>query len=569
MTDLFSAPVAAEAIDAVASNALRRRVCYTAPNRPSGNRGSRGGTCHADVIGQAARRRRGVSNPRIHRLMSGAQALSASPERTPVLAGIGVATQREDDPAQALDPIGLMLQAARRAGQDAAPDLLRRIERVAVPHGRWSFTDPARAIAGALGALGARTVLARIGVLQQTLIADACLAIERGEADIVLVIGGDTGHRMLRSRITGHEPASPWPPQVAPDQMLEAEDELIHAAEIRAGIRMPVGLYAIIENAFRAHRGVSVPVHRDHIAALYSRFSTIAAGNPAAWNRRSIDAETIRCVSERNPMQAFPYTKLLCTSWNVDQAAALLFCSVATARAAGVPGDRFVYPWASTESNAMVPVCARRDLYACPGAAIAGRAALQPFGLSVADLDLIELYSCFPIAVQAYAAELGISLDRELTVTGGMAFAGGPFNNYVLQSTARMAELLRDRHAQGRPGHGLVSSVSGVLTKQGFGLWSTRPPPGGFRFADLTGDVAKACVRLPVAMDYEGAGVIAGYSVLHDAAQPTGIVVANVDGGRRVVATSDDPLLVSRMEQEEFCGVPIRVDQERFSMVRS
>ncbi len=493
--------------------------------------------------------------------------MNANSERTPVLAGIGVATQREDDPARALDPVGLMLQASRRAGQDSAPDLLRRIQRVAVPRGRWSYTDPARAIAEALGSPAARTVLAKVGVLQQTLIADACRAIAHGEADIVLVVGGDTGHRILRSRITGHEPASLWPPQGEPDTMLEAKEELIHAAEARAGIQMPVGLYAIIESAFRARRGMSVSAHRDHLAALYSRFSTIAAGNPAAWNRRALDAETIRRVSDGNAMQAFPYTKLLCTSWNVDQAAALLFCSAGAAHDAGISADRLVFPWASTESNHMAPVCARAELGACPGAGIAGRAALEPFDLSAADIELIELYSCFPIAVQAYAAELGIGLDRDLTVTGGMSFAGGPFNNYVLQSTARMADLLRQRHAGGTPGLGLVSSVSGVLTKQGFGLWSTRPPPGGFRYADVSDVVARACPVMPVAMDYAGAGVIAGYSVLHDAARPpAGIVVADVDSGRRIVATTDDSALVARMEQDEFVGVPIRVDQTRFKL---
>ena len=42
------------------------------------------------------------------------------------------------------------------------------------------------------------------------------------------------------------------------------------------------------------------------------------------------------------------------------------------------------------------------------------------------------------------AAEQGLSLDRELTVTGGLTFGGGPLNNYVMHSIARMVELLRD-----------------------------------------------------------------------------------------------------------------------------
>ena len=68
-------------------------------------------------------------------------------------------------------------------------------------------------------------------------------------------------------------------------------------------------------------------------------------------------------------------------------------------------------------------------------------------------------------------------------------------------------------------------------------------------------------------MEHRGAGLVAGYSVLHDGARPpTGIVVADVEGGQRVVAVCDDPSLVARMEQDEFCGVPIRVDGGGFAM---
>ena len=485
------------------------------------------------------------------------------PGRTPVLVGVGVATQREEDPTRALDPLALMITAARVAGEDAgAPALLGAVQRVLVPKGRWSYSDPARAVAAAIGARRAGTVLSTVGVLQQSLIGNACAGIAAGEIDAAMVVGADAGYRILRSRIAGLE-LPPAEPDGAPDVLLAPKEELRHEAEIRAGLRMPVGLYAIMESAFRARRGIAVDRQRDRVAALYSRFSAIAAANPASWTRTSFPPDAIRAASARNPMQAFPYTKLLCSSWNVDQAAALLFCSARIAAAMGIPRDRWVHPWASTESNHMVPVCARAELDACPGARIAGQAALEPFGLGVGDLDLIELYSCFPVAVEAYAAELGIDMRRDLTVTGGMSFAGGPYNNYVLQATARMAELLR--HGRGRTG--LVSSVSGVLTKQGFGLWSTAPAPGGFQFADLSDAVARAASIRPVVADHRGAGRIAGYTVVHDRARPpSSIVVADLEGGRRAVAASADPELAARMQAEEFCGAAIVLDGDSFRM---
>lgn len=40
--------------------------------------------------------------------------------RTPILVGIGIATQREDDPARALEPLDLMLAAVLGDGQSFA-----------------------------------------------------------------------------------------------------------------------------------------------------------------------------------------------------------------------------------------------------------------------------------------------------------------------------------------------------------------------------------------------------------------------------------------------------------------
>lgn len=490
---------------------------------------------------------------------------AADPARVPVLVGIGTATRREEDPLLALDPLALMIEAARNAGVDAgAPGLLTGLDRILVPRGRWTHANPGRAIGTAIGAPRVQSVLSTVGVLQQTLLGAACAAIAAGEIRSALVTGGDAGFRLLRARITGTDLPKVLLGEGEPDTLLAPKEELRHPAEMQAGLRMPVSLYAIIESAYRARHGWSVAEHRDRIANLYARFSEVAAANPDAWTRKPVTAAAIRDPSERNAMQAFPYTKLLCSSWNVDQAAALLFCSEAEAITMGVPRDRWIYPWASTESNHMVAVTARGDLGACPGAAIAGRAALEPFGIGPDDIDLVDLYSCFPVAVETYAEALELDFGRDLTVTGGMPFGGGPYNNYVLQSTARLARLLRA--GQGRKG--LVSSVSGVLTKQGFGVWSTDPPPGGFRAADVTAAVASAVREKPVLTDYTGFGRIAGYTVLHEPSQPArAITVVDLDGGARALATSPDPAVIGALQsKQEFVGQRVTLREGSFQL---
>ena len=482
-----------------------------------------------------------------------------------MLVGAGTATRREEDFERALEPMDLMFEAVRAAGADCGSAMSTKVlagaQYIAVPRGRWTYSNPAGEIARAIGAPNATTVLTSVGVLQQTLIGEACARIARGEAHTSLIAGADAGYRLLRAQIAGRE-ASERVQTDAPDIYIAPKEELRHPAEKAARLNMPVGLYAIMESAFRARMGWSVHDHRDRLATLGARFSQVAAANPHAWQRKVIDATSIREATDRNPMQAFPYTRLHCSSWNVDQAAALLFCSAARADQLGIPRSRWIYPVASTESNHMVPVSARADLAECPGARIAGQAALAAAGLAAADIDLIELYSCFPIAVQSYAAELGLPLTGDLTITGSMAFAGGPYNNYVFQSTCRAAELLRE----GKGRNALVSCVSGILTKQAFGVWSVDPAPNGFVHADLTDSVSREVRTVEVVEAYSGEATIAGYTAIHGRGkQPRGVALVDTPQGQRAIATTEDAVLVQRLQQdEEWVGRTVRVDQNQW-----
>ena len=479
-------------------------------------------------------------------------------DRTPVLIGIGTVSRREEDFTRALEPMDLMLEAVTAAGRDSGSKAaLSGSQYIAVPRGRWSYSNPAGAIARAVGAVNATTVLTSVGVLQQTLIGEACARIARGEAHTTLVAGADAGYRLLRAQIAGQKPSEREQGD-APDIYLAPKDELRHPVEKRAGLQMPVGLYAMMESAFRAKQGWSVAEHRERLAQLGERFSDIAADNPHAWQRNALDAAAIRDASDRNPMQAFPYNRAHCSTWNVDQAAALLFCSAARAEQLGIPRSKWIFPVASTESNHMVPVSAREDLAACPGAGITGRAALEANDLKAEDIDLVELYSCFPFAVEAYADALGLPTSRALSVTGGMAFAGGPYNNYLFQATCRAAELMR----RGKGRTALVSCVSGVLTKQGFGLWSLDPPPRGFFHADLSETVALEMRALEVLDEFTGQAKVAGYTVLHGRGQPPrGIALVDTPQGQRAMTTTEDAALIARMQLDECVGQQLRVEQ--------
>ena len=475
---------------------------------------------------------------------------------TPVLVGVGVSMRREDDPARALEPIDLMLEAVRSAGTDCgAPELLAEVGSIAVPRGRWKYRNPAGEIARTVGAKGAKTILSSVGVLQQTLIADACQAIADGKVESALVTGADAGYRLLRARLTGGR-AEERDQDDDPDVRLEPKAELRHPAEVAVGLKMPVGLYAMLESARRAASGLTVDAHRDRLAARYARFAQIAAANPGGWARDALDAATIRDDCPRNPMQAFPYTRAHCSTWNVDQASALLFCSAARAQALGIDRSRWVFPVASAESNHMVALSARANLTRSPGADAAARAVLEAGGIASAEVDLVDLYSCFPIAVDTFADALDLPQNRDLTFTGSMAFAGGPYNNYVFQATARAAQLLR----QGAGRTALTSCVSGILTKQAFALWSTEPPSGGFVNRDVTGEVAEAAAEVPVVEDYTGGGRVVGCTVLHARGEaPRAVALIDTSDGPRTLAVSDDDKTIASMEREEWVGRSVQI----------
>ena len=479
------------------------------------------------------------------------------PPNTPILVGVGLADQRVDDHLTALEPIELMIDAVRSAAADSGSgELLLRVGSIAVPHGRWSYGDPGRTIATRLGVPDACTVLAEVGVLQQTIIGDACQRIASGELQATLVVGGEAGHRLRRAAAAGVAATETVDP-AEPDVTLRPQHELISPVELAAGLNRALGYYAIIESAFRARQGWSVDEGRRRISSMYSQFSHVAADNPRAWRRTTADPELIMVPTEKNPMMAFPYTRSHISSWSVDQAGALLFCSVGTARELGIPSDRWIFPVVSAESNDMVSVCNRADLGRTVGVEVAVHAALDRANFAPADLDHVDLYSCFPVAVEMFAEALGYDVgSRDFTITGGMPWAGGPFNNYVIQATAMMAEKLR---VEQRPTHGMVTCVSGLLTKIGVAIWSNDHPSTPFASLDVTDDVAATSRTVDIVGDYSGRARVAGYTVLHERRGTRGVLVLDVPGAR-TVAWTDDPELIASMERDEWIGREVVVE---------
>jgi acetyl-CoA C-acetyltransferase len=480
---------------------------------------------------------------------------------TPVIVGIGFEQQPSEDPTACPEPYQLMVRAVRAAAEDAGSDaLLGQIESISVPQGMWEYRNPGRLIADALGCSSARSILSDLGVLQLSLLSDVCRAIAAGDQHVGVVTGGEAKFRDLRAGITGQpvvnaeEPADTRPPDVH----LTSSDPWASDLESRAGIAGPVELFALMESALRHEQGLDIEAHRDRIAELYSRFSEVAAANPHAWRREPLSPPAIRDPSPKNAMLAFPYTKRHSSQWNVNQAVAIIVCSAERATQLGLGRDGWVFPIAAAQSRHVVPLAQQRRLHTHPGTVLAGERVLSLAGIAIEDVDSVELYSCFPAAIQSFARDLKVPETCPWTVTGAMPYAGGPYNSFSLEGVARMVEMLRAGESRRRIG--LVSNLSGIFGKQACALFSNVPGADGYRYEDLTAAVAARDLPVPLDGDYAGPATVVGYTVVFTGGVPShAVAICDTPGGGRTVVRSEDRALLDSMTREEFCGRVVQV----------
>jgi len=242
-----------------------------------------------------------------------------------------------------------------------------------------------------------------------------------------------------------------------------------------------------------------------------------------------------------NRIVGFPYTKYMNAVINVDQSASVLMTSIAGARALRVPEDRWVYLLASAEGTDRWFVSDRRDYHSSPAMRAAGERALEAAGITVDSVTHLDLYSCFPAALQITRDMLGMTEDdpRALTVTGGLPYAGGPVNNYTMHAIATMIKKIRKE-----PGAvGLVTGLAWYMTKYAVGIYGAERPARSWQRAEAYDDAVHGTAAVPsLSVEANGRGVIETCTVLHDreGMPKRGIVVGRLDDGRRFIANTPD-----------------------------
>jgi acetyl-CoA C-acetyltransferase len=483
--------------------------------------------------------------------------------RCPVIVGVGQHLHRPADVDDGIEPIALIAAAVDAATADAGlASLPESVDSIRVVNLlSWRYGNPAWVLSRRLG-IEARELAYTTagGNSPQALVNRTASDILAGRADLVVLAGGEAWRTRMRVKRTGTIVDWDKAPETAPALTIGDELDMTHPAEAARGIYLPVQVYPLFESAARAAAGTPPDEHVVEIAELWARFSAVAATNPYAWAPVALTPEQIATVTPENRVVGLPYRKLMNANNDVDMAAAIVMCSVERARSLGIARDRWVFPLAGTDCHEHPYVSNRWSFAETPAIRVGGRRALALAGLAIDDVAIVDLYSCFPSAVRIGAASLGLDLAAQLTRTGGLSFAGGPWNNYAMHAIATVVGELRDRPTE----RALVWANGGYLTKHSFGVYAAAPPPNGFRH-DRPQQEIDGLPQRQLADGEEAAtpaAQIEAYTVMHDrsGAPEQAIASCRLGDGRRAWATSTDPGTTTALTEGEWVGRAVAID---------
>ncbi len=445
--------------------------------------------------------------------------------KIPVIVGVGQINDREER----LNSVELMAAALRNADADGGggwlgrADALDVVAQLSFP----AFKDASAPLAQMLEIAPRHCAQTRypMGDSPVALLNAAANRIASGEADICLVAGGEALRTAAKHAAGGKQ-----------DAVRNSAARATRGGRARYGIVAPTDVYPFYENACRAAWGYTLAEAQRESAEIWAGLSQEAAKNPNAWLRNAVSAEHILDVSPANRPIAFPYTKLMVANASVNQGAAFIVTSLAKAKAAGVAETQLVYIGRGAAAREPGDVLARDRVDRSLSLEASLNGALRFNGLSSDDLDLVELYSCFPVMPKMARRIIVWPLDRPMTVFGGLTFGGGPVGNYMSHAIASMTERLRDEGT-----HGLLFGNGGFATTSHSIVISRDPDIGAQGVHDPSVQAEADAQRGPAPAlleTYSGEAEIVTYTVFYDreGAPKSGVIVAATAEEERVLA---------------------------------
>jgi acetyl-CoA C-acetyltransferase len=453
--------------------------------------------------------------------------------RSPVIVGVGqLASNRDRTVEGAREPLDLILEALQAAEKDAgAAGLLAAADAVhAVRVASWQYDDLAGQVGALVGAAPRTLVDTTLGGHYPVrLLDEAAARIWAGDSEVALVVGGEAQASVTMLRKQGVTPD--WRKTPGGALALDLSD-LGAPAMQAAGLLAPAIIYPLFENRLQAELGLTPAQSMAWSARLYADLSAVAATQPASWSPVARTAEDIGTVTPSNRVIYEPYPLSMNAMPHVDQAAAVIVTSFAKAQELGLTD--VVHVWGGAGADDASDVLVRESLGRSSALELALDQCLAQAQVASSEVDLIDVYSCFPVVPKLAALHLGLPRNTVLSVTGGHSSFGGPLNSYSLHALVTMVERLRSG------GLGLVHANGGYLTYQHAVLLSAVPHRQGYvgQPAPVSAAVTGPSVIAPA--DVTGDVVVETATVQHDReGRPCqAFVVARTSTGERVATST-------------------------------
>lgn len=149
----------------------------------------------------------------------------------------------------------------------------------------------------------------------------------------------------------------------------------------------------------------------------------------------------------------------------VNLASALIITSTTIAKSLSIPSSKWIYPLGGAGTSDSSEFWTRPNFHSSPSISRSLSAALSVSNTNRSELDLIDIYSCFPIVPKIAATVLDLPIiggSKPLTLLGGLTSFGGAGNNYSMHALTEMTRQLR----AGKGKKGLILCNGGVLSYQ-------------------------------------------------------------------------------------------------------
>jgi len=396
---------------------------------------------------------------------------SLSPDRIPVIVGIGEITDRPKEITEGLEPLALLVEALKRAETDSGAALLGEIDSLDIVNFlSWRYRDPEKQLSSRLGITPKHAYYGPVGGESPIrYLHEAAQRIARGESSVAAVCGAEAQSTATRAERAGI--ALPWTPFAKDVEEPKRGAAFQKPMAVKLGVFRPVSVYPFYEAAASAHWGQTPREAMAESGALWSAYSQEASENPNAWLKRHFAPDEITTPSPDNRLIAWPYTKLMVANPTVNMGGALLMTSLAKARAGGIPEHKLIHVIGGASADEPRDYLERDQFVESHAQNAVLGAVTDLVGGQAKAFDAIELYSCFPCVPKMARRTLGLGPDFSPTVTGGLTFFGAPLNTYMTHAACAMVRKLR-----GGARLGLLYGQGGFVTKH-HGLALSRQAP--------------------------------------------------------------------------------------------